>query len=206
MANYDVIVIGAGPGGISAAWHLTLSGHSATLFDTGEEIGGKITSVIPESRIPKETLETELLRAKELIKDVKLNQAITGKAFSKIKYDYDFTIVAAGAKKPRTLPIPGIEKAVSANDFLEKAKQNNTKPGKTVVIIGAGPGGYVAAVRAAQLDLKVACIEKEPRLGGVCLNIGCIPSKALLDSSEYYHLAKEQFAAHGIKTGRVSSK
>jgi len=73
-----------------------------------------------------------------------------------------------------------------------------------VIIIGSGPGGYVAAVRAAQLDLKVACIEKEPRLGGVCLNIGCIPSKALLDSSEYYHLAKEQFAAHGIKTGRVS--
>jgi dihydrolipoamide dehydrogenase len=72
-----------------------------------------------------------------------------------------------------------------------------------VVIIGSGPGGYVAAVRAAQLDLKVACIEKEPRLGGVCLNVGCIPSKALLDSSEYYHLAKEQLAAHGIKTGRV---
>ena len=52
-----------------------------------------------------------------------------------------------------------------------------------LVVIGSGPGGYVAAVRAAQLDLKVACIEKEPRLGGVCLNIGCIPSKALLDSS-----------------------
>ncbi|MGB5749088.1 MAG: dihydrolipoyl dehydrogenase [Desulfobacterales bacterium] len=73
-----------------------------------------------------------------------------------------------------------------------------------VVIIGSGPGGYVAAVRAAQLGMKVACVEKEPRLGGVCLNVGCIPSKALLDSSEYYHLAKEHFAAHGIKTGRVS--
>ena len=73
-----------------------------------------------------------------------------------------------------------------------------------LIVVGSGPGGYVAAVRAAQLGLKVACIEKEPRLGGVCLNVGCIPSKALLDSSEYYHLAKEQFAAHGIKTGRVS--
>ena len=72
-----------------------------------------------------------------------------------------------------------------------------------VVIIGSGPGGYVAAVRAAQLGLKVACIEKEERLGGVCLNVGCIPSKALLDSSEYYQLAREQFAVHGIKTGRV---
>jgi dihydrolipoamide dehydrogenase len=73
-----------------------------------------------------------------------------------------------------------------------------------LVIIGSGPGGYVAAVRATQLDMKVACIEKEPRLGGVCLNVGCIPSKALLDSSEYFHLAKDHFATHGIKTGKVS--
>lgn len=73
-----------------------------------------------------------------------------------------------------------------------------------VIVIGSGPGGYVAAVRAAQLGLKVACIEKETRLGGVCLNIGCIPSKALLDSSEYFHLAQEAFAEHGIKTGRVN--
>ncbi|KPJ77774.1 MAG: dihydrolipoamide dehydrogenase [Deltaproteobacteria bacterium SG8_13] len=73
-----------------------------------------------------------------------------------------------------------------------------------LVIVGGGPGGYVAAVKAAQLKMKVACVEKASRLGGVCLRKGCIPSKALLDSSEYYHLAKEKFAAHGIKTGRVS--
>ena len=73
-----------------------------------------------------------------------------------------------------------------------------------VIIVGSGPGGYVAAARAAQLGLKVACIEKAPRLGGVCLNVGCIPSKALLDSSEYFQLAKHQFADHGIKTGRLS--
>ena len=73
-----------------------------------------------------------------------------------------------------------------------------------LIIIGGGPGGYVAAVRATQLGLKVVCIEKEARLGGVCLNIGCIPSKALLDSSEFFHLAKDRFAEHGIKTGRVT--
>jgi dihydrolipoamide dehydrogenase len=73
-----------------------------------------------------------------------------------------------------------------------------------LVIVGSGPGGYVAAVRASQLGLRTACIEKEPRLGGVCLNVGCIPSKALLDSSEYFHLAQEKFAEHGIKTGRVT--
>ena len=72
-----------------------------------------------------------------------------------------------------------------------------------LIIIGSGPGGYVAAVRAAQLGLKTACVEKSSRLGGVCLNVGCIPSKALLDSSEYYHLAKDHFAEHGIKTGKV---
>jgi dihydrolipoamide dehydrogenase len=72
-----------------------------------------------------------------------------------------------------------------------------------VIIIGSGPGGYVAAVHAAQHGLNVACIEKAPRLGGVCLNVGCIPSKALLDSSEYLQLAKSQFADHGIKTGRI---
>ena len=73
-----------------------------------------------------------------------------------------------------------------------------------LVIIGSGPGGYVAAVRAVQLGLKTAVVEKASRLGGVCLNVGCIPSKALLDSSEYYHLAKERFAEYGIKTGSVS--
>ncbi len=73
-----------------------------------------------------------------------------------------------------------------------------------LVVVGAGPGGYVAAVRAAQLGMKTACVEKEGRLGGVCLNVGCIPSKALLDSSEYYHLARAHFAGHGIRTGKIS--
>ncbi len=73
-----------------------------------------------------------------------------------------------------------------------------------LIIIGSGPGGYVAAVKAAQLGLKTACVEKSPRPGGVCLNVGCIPSKALLDSSEYYHLAKTHLGDHGIKTGKVS--
>ncbi len=68
-----------------------------------------------------------------------------------------------------------------------------------LIVIGAGPGGYVAAIRAAQLGMRVACIEKEPALGGTCLNWGCIPSKALLDSSELYHQAKTTFSRHGIK-------
>jgi dihydrolipoamide dehydrogenase len=73
-----------------------------------------------------------------------------------------------------------------------------------LVVIGAGPGGYVAAIRAAQLGLKVACVERWASLGGTCLNIGCIPSKALLDSSELYHLMKERAGRHGIKVGGIS--
>lgn len=74
--------------------------------------------------------------------------------------------------------------------------------GFDLIVIGAGPGGYVACVRAAQLGLKVACVEKSERLGGVCLNVGCIPSKALLDSSEYFYLARERLADHGVRTGK----
>ncbi len=67
-----------------------------------------------------------------------------------------------------------------------------------VVVIGAGPGGYVCAIRAAQLGMKVACVEKRATLGGTCLNIGCIPSKALLQSSENFAAAAHDFAAHGV--------
>lgn len=68
-----------------------------------------------------------------------------------------------------------------------------------LLVIGAGPGGYVAAIRAAQLGLNVACVEKEPALGGTCLRVGCIPSKALLESSELYEKAKHGLAIHGVK-------
>ncbi len=79
-----------------------------------------------------------------------------------------------------------------------------------VIVIGGGPGGYVAAIRAAQLGLKTACVEKwinkqgKPALGGTCLNVGCIPSKALLESSEKYEEASHHLDGHGISTGAVS--
>jgi len=72
-----------------------------------------------------------------------------------------------------------------------------------LIVIGAGPGGYVAAIRAAQLGLQVACIEKETALGGTCLRIGCIPSKALLESSELLVQARTRFATHGISCGEL---
>ena len=68
-----------------------------------------------------------------------------------------------------------------------------------VTVIGSGPGGYVAAIRCAQLGLKTALVERYSMLGGTCLNVGCIPSKALLDSSEHFHTAQVDFAKHGIE-------
>ena len=72
-----------------------------------------------------------------------------------------------------------------------------------VIVIGAGPGGYVAAIRCAQLGMSVACVEKRKTLGGTCLNVGCIPSKALLHSSEKFEDAAVHFSGIGIKTGKL---
>ncbi len=72
-----------------------------------------------------------------------------------------------------------------------------------VVVIGGGPGGYVAAIRAAQLNLRAACVEKRRTLGGTCLNVGCIPSKALLESSHLYEEAAHAFVKHGVKVDGV---
>ena len=74
-----------------------------------------------------------------------------------------------------------------------------------IIVIGSGPGGYIAAIRAAQLGMKVAIIEKYNALGGTCLNVGCIPSKALLDSSEHYHNAAHTFKEHGINLTGLKS-
>jgi len=73
-----------------------------------------------------------------------------------------------------------------------------------LVVIGSGPGGYVAAIKAAQLGLKTVCVEKNPTYGGTCLNVGCIPSKALLNNSHYYHMAKHDFENRGIKVDNVT--
>ncbi|KAL9240763.1 hypothetical protein vseg_014946 [Gypsophila vaccaria] len=91
--------------------------------------------------------------------------------------------------------------AVTTTDFCRRfsaASDDND-----VVVVGGGPGGYVAAIKAAQLGLKTTCIEKRGTLGGTCLNVGCIPSKALLHSSHMYHEAKHAFANHGVKCSSV---
>src|SRR5207237_4533663 len=73
-----------------------------------------------------------------------------------------------------------------------------------VVVIGGGPGGYVAAIRAAQLGLNTVCVEMDKTLGGTCVNVGCIPSKALLTSSEHYEFAQHGAKEHGIRLESVA--
>merc|ERR1719408_765862 len=71
-------------------------------------------------------------------------------------------------------------------------------------VVGGGPGGYVAAIKAAQMGLKTVCVERRGTLGGTCLNVGCIPSKSLLHNSHYYHLAKDDMSDRGINVSGVS--
>ena len=74
-----------------------------------------------------------------------------------------------------------------------------------LVVIGGGPAGYVAAIRAAQLGMKTACVEGRGKLGGTCLNVGCIPSKTLLQSSHHLEMAEKEFAHHGIQVSGVKA-
>ena len=151
LSGKRIAVIGGGPAGISTAWQLRRKGHEAVVYDTAKTLGGKIASVIPNSRIPAEVVQKELDRAGEAIPHVHLQQKLDRTQTEQLVADYDFVIVAAGAQKPRTLPIPGKERLVTANDFLAAAKTGNVKPGKRVVIIGAGNVGCDAATEAARL-------------------------------------------------------
>src|SRR5688572_32359097 len=80
---------------------------------------------------------------------------------------------------------------------------NSASQQADVVVIGGGPGGYVAAIRAAQLGLSTVCVEMDKTLGGTCVNVGCIPSKALLTSSEHLEFARHHAADHGITLGGI---
>lgn len=163
-----IAVIGGGPGGISAAWQLTMKGHTATVFEAGKTIGGKISAVIPESRIPADTLNAEIDRITSYVKDIRLGEEIDAEKFTEIKNSHDYVVVAAGAKKPRSLPIKGADRALFANDFLEQAKENKIKPGKKIVIIGAGNVGCDVATEAHRLgavDITLIDVQKPAAFG-----------------------------------------
>lgn len=149
-----IAVIGGGPSGISVAWQLSMAGHEAAVYDSGETLGGKIAKVIPESRIPGEVLNAELGRINEVISHVNLSSELTKNDLDKIIKDHDFIVVATGAQKPRLLDVPGKEKLITGNDFLADAKKEIAKVGKTVVIIGAGNSACDAATEAKRFGAE----------------------------------------------------
>lgn len=151
LSGKRIAVVGGGPAGISTAWQLRRLGHEAVVFDNASKLGGKIASVIPNSRIPADVVEQELARAAEAIPHVHLQQQLNRSDMAQLIADYDFLIVAVGAQKPRMLPIPGKERLITAMDFLSDAKQNRIEPGDRVVIIGAGNVGCDVATEAYRL-------------------------------------------------------
>ncbi len=154
LSGKRIAVIGGGPAGISTAWQLRRLGHEAVVFDNHPTLGGKIASVIPSTRIPAEVVKKELDRAAEVIPHVHLQQKLDRTETAHLVADYDFVILAAGAQKPRTLPIPGNERLITATDFLTDAKKDQAKPGRRVVIIGAGNVGCDVATEAARMGAE----------------------------------------------------
>ncbi len=163
-----VAVIGGGPAGISIAWQLRQRGHEATVFDMAKVLGGKITSSIPGTRIPADVVETELARVRTVIPHINLQQRLTEKDFVQLREDYDFVVVAVGAQKPRSLPVPGKKRLIPALDFLRDAKAGTAAVGKRVVIVGAGNVGCDVATEAHRLgaeDILLVDIQEPASFG-----------------------------------------
>jgi NADPH-dependent glutamate synthase beta subunit-like oxidoreductase/glutamate synthase domain-containing protein 3/NAD-dependent dihydropyrimidine dehydrogenase PreA subunit len=144
-------VIGGGPAGLSVAWQLWMMGHSPVIYEIRERLGGKITDSIPKTRIPDAIVAHELNRVRERIEQVFLKKSPTRRDFQRIKARHDFVVIAAGAQKPRMIPVPGRERALPALEFLRASKEDRIRVGPRVVIIGAGNVGCDAAAEAARL-------------------------------------------------------
>ncbi len=163
-----IAVVGGGPAGISVAWQLRREGFGITIFDMQSELGGKITTTIPRSRIPDEVVTTEIERVNKVISHVHLQQRLTRPDWQTLKRDFDFVVVAVGAQKPRTLPIPGNDRLIAATDFLGQAREDETVPGKRVVIIGAGNVGCDVAAETSRLgseDITLIDIQEPASFG-----------------------------------------
>ena len=153
-SDKKIAVVGGGPAGISVGWQLRLKGHQVVIYEMAKDIGGKFARVIPESRIPKEIITTELKRVKAVLPHVLHQQPLSAQDVTQLREDFDFVVIATGAQKPRTLPVPGNERSWTALEFLEKAKADSVDVGKHVVVIGAGNVGCDAATEAHRLGAE----------------------------------------------------
>lgn len=149
-----IAVIGGGASGLSVAWQLWMKGHDPVIYEMRDRLGGKITDMIPKSRIPDEVVEHELRRVSEHITHTNLQHSLTKEEFLQIKEKHDFVVIAIGAQKPRMIAVPGNERAIAALEFLRQSKKDIAKVGEKVVVIGAGNVGCDAAAEAARLGAK----------------------------------------------------
>ncbi len=170
LKNKRIGIIGGGPAGISAGWQLRLKGYDAVIYDMAESLGGKLLSVIPETRIPKDVLDAEIEKIEKILTHVHLKENLDKEGFAELKKEFDFIIIATGAQKPIIPPFPGAEKAFSALDFLKKAKKENLDfcYEKKLVIIGAGNVGCDVATEAFRfgaIDVSLIDIQKPASFG-----------------------------------------
>ncbi len=168
LSGRKIAIIGGGPAGLSVAWQLRQMGHEPVVYDMSEELGGKITSLIPQSRIPNVVLTKEIERIKSVLSSVTLKHPLKREDTEKLLDDFDCLVLAVGAQKPRTIPVPGKELMITATDFLKRAKKDDIKLGEKVVIIGAGNVGCDVATEAYRLgasDITLIDVQEPAAFG-----------------------------------------
>ncbi len=137
--NKKIAIIGSGVAGISTAWQLTKKGYETEIFEQDDKIGGKLSQVIPEERLSKEILETELERFKNLGITIHTSVKITNELYKKIEQDFDAVVLAIGAHGAVVIPFEGYERLIKGLNFLKDAKKGKKyNLGEKVVVIGAG--------------------------------------------------------------------
>jgi len=151
----NVAVIGGGPAGLSAAWQLGLRGHSVTIYEGDEEVGGKLRQAIPSERLPREVLGAEVDRIKGIGVKILTGQKIEQGNFEGIRAEADAVVIASGAHNPVVIPFPGHERLVKGLDFLKEINAGkNPKIGRKVVVIGAGNAGMDVAIGAYSMGAQ----------------------------------------------------
>ena len=150
-----VAVIGGGPGGLSAAWQLRLAGHGVTVYEADEEVGGKLRQVIPTERLPRQVLDNEIDRIKNLGVEVKTGSKVDPALFAQIRGANDAVVVASGAHNPVVIPFPGHERMLKGIDFLKQINQGGRpKVGERVVVLGAGNAGMDVCLGAYAMGAR----------------------------------------------------
>jgi NADPH-dependent glutamate synthase beta subunit-like oxidoreductase/Pyruvate/2-oxoacid:ferredoxin oxidoreductase delta subunit len=156
FTGHKVAIIGGGPAGMGAAWHLALAGIEAHIFEKADQLGGKLALTIPWERLSKAVWDMEVERfLKEDNIVVNLGVTMTREKIEQLKKEFDYVIIAVGTHQPKIIPFPGHDRVIPALDYLKAAKSNNPmKTGKQVVIIGAGNVGCDVAAECYRLGAK----------------------------------------------------